>query len=156
MVSVRTGCAPPGKRSRTAVRARAATWPPCAPSQDHQAGSTRVSVAVARQLRLLSEMERTDSVRRVFRVPWRDVERELPVYGDYVRRQMALLGESHPFIRTEYELEELDGGGAVGSGANCAGGVSGGGASSDGGARLSTCSTGTGGCEPGALFRSIV
>ena len=68
---------------------------------------------LARQLRLLSEMERVDSLRRVFRVPWREVERELPVYGDYVRRQMALLGEAHPFIRTEYELEELDGGGSL-------------------------------------------
>jgi hypothetical protein len=68
---------------------------------------------LARQLRLLSELERGDGVRRVFRVPWREVERELPVYGDYVRRQMALLGENHPFIRTEYELEELDGGGSL-------------------------------------------
>lgn len=68
---------------------------------------------LARQLRLLSESERAGGGQRVFRVPWRDVERELPVYGDYVRRQMALLGEAHPFIRTEYELEELDGGGSL-------------------------------------------
>ena len=68
---------------------------------------------LARQLRLLSEMERSDGIRRVFRVPWHEVERELPAYGDYVRRQMALLGETHPFIRTEYELEELDGGGSL-------------------------------------------
>ncbi|HLT17831.1 MAG TPA: hypothetical protein VKZ96_00140, partial [Thermomicrobiales bacterium] len=33
---------------------------------------------------------------------------ELPAYGDYVRGQIAQLGEHHPFIRTEYELEELD------------------------------------------------
>lgn len=68
---------------------------------------------LARQLRLLGEMERADGVRRVFRVPWREIERELPIYGDYVRRQMALLGATHPFIRTEYELEELDGGGSL-------------------------------------------
>ena len=68
---------------------------------------------LARQLRLLSPLERADGVPRVFRVPWREVERELPAYGDYVRRQMSLLGESHPFIRTEYELEELDGGGSL-------------------------------------------
>jgi hypothetical protein len=68
---------------------------------------------LARQLRLLTETERTSGARRVFRVPWREVERELPVYGDYVRRQIALLGEAHPFIRTEYELEELDGGGSL-------------------------------------------
>jgi hypothetical protein len=68
---------------------------------------------LARQLRLLTEMERADGARRVFRAPWREVERELPVYGEYVRRQMTLLGENHPFIRTEYELEELDGGGSL-------------------------------------------
>jgi len=68
---------------------------------------------LARQLRLLRELERVDDVQRIFRVPWREVERELPVYGAYVRRQMALLGEQHPFIRTEYELEELDGGGSL-------------------------------------------
>lgn len=68
---------------------------------------------LARQLRLLGEMERADGVRRVFRVSWREVERDVPAYGEYVRRQMALLGEAHPFIRTEYELEELDGGGSL-------------------------------------------
>lgn len=66
---------------------------------------------LARQLRLLAELERADGARRIFRVAWREVARELPAYGAYVRRQMALLGEQHPFIRTEYELEELDGGG---------------------------------------------
>ena len=68
---------------------------------------------LARQLRLLRAQERDDphGRQRVFQVAWQVVERELPAYGDYVRRQMALLGERHPFIRTEYELEELDGGG---------------------------------------------
>jgi hypothetical protein len=68
---------------------------------------------LARQLLLLGDLERRDGVRRVFRVPWRAVAAELPAYGDYVRRQMALLGETHPFIRTEYELLELDGGGGL-------------------------------------------
>ena len=68
---------------------------------------------LARQLRLLRELERSDGVERVYRVPWRRVAEELPAYGAYVRRQMALLGEQHPFIRTEYELEELDGGGRL-------------------------------------------
>lgn len=68
---------------------------------------------LARQMRLLHELERADGVRRVFRVPWRDVAAELPVYGEYVRRQIGLLGEQHPFIRTEYELEELDGAGGL-------------------------------------------
>ena len=66
------------------------------------------STLLARQLRLLAGLEHADDVRRRFLVPWRDVAAELPPYGDYVRRQMALLGEHHPYIRTEYELEELD------------------------------------------------
>ena len=68
---------------------------------------------LARQLRLLRDLERADGVQRVYRVPWRQVAAELPAYGAYVRRQVALLGEQHPFIRTEYELEELDGGGRL-------------------------------------------
>ena len=68
---------------------------------------------LARQLRLLRDLERADGAPRVFRVPWRRVAEELPAYGAYVRRQLALLGEGHPFIRTEYELEELDGGGKL-------------------------------------------
>lgn len=68
---------------------------------------------LARQLRLLAGQERADGVRRRFLVPWREVAAELPPYGDYVRRQIALLGEHHPYIRTEYELEELDGDGTL-------------------------------------------
>jgi hypothetical protein len=71
------------------------------------------STLLARQLRLLHDLERSDGVQRVFRVPWHEVAEVLPPYGDYVRRQMALLGEQHPFIRTEYELRELDGGGGL-------------------------------------------
>ncbi len=71
------------------------------------------STLLARQMRLLGELERSDGVQRVFRVPWREVAAELPVYGDYVRRQIGLLGEQHPFIKTEYELEELDGAGGL-------------------------------------------
>ncbi len=55
---------------------------------------------LARQMHLLSELERSDGVQRVFRVPWREVATELPVYGNYVRRQIGLLGEQHPFIKT--------------------------------------------------------
>lgn len=68
---------------------------------------------LARQLRLLADLERRDGVQRRFIVPWRAVAAELPAYGSYVQRQMELLGEQHPFIRSEYELEELDGGGSL-------------------------------------------
>lgn len=63
---------------------------------------------LSRQLRLLAEQERADGQTRRFLVPWREVAAELPRYGDFVRRQIDQHGEHHPFIRTEYELQELD------------------------------------------------
>lgn len=68
---------------------------------------------LARQMRLLREREAVDGRRRVFKVAWQEVAAYLPAYGDYVRGQIAALGERHPFIRTEYELEELDGDGRL-------------------------------------------
>jgi hypothetical protein len=49
----------------------------------------------------------------VYRVPWPEVAAELPAYGDRVRARIAQFGESHPFIRTEYMLEPLDGEGGL-------------------------------------------
>lgn len=66
-----------------------------------------------RQVTHLGEQEAHDGVRRVFRVPWREVEPELPAYGSRVRERIAQFGEAHPFIRTEYELEPLDGEGGL-------------------------------------------
>jgi hypothetical protein len=71
------------------------------------------STLLARQLRLLADLERSDREQRRFLVPWQVVAHDVPAYGAYVNRQMALLGASHPFIRTEYELRELDGGGGL-------------------------------------------
>ena len=51
--------------------------------------------------------------RLVFRVPWPEVAAELPAYGERVRARIAQHGESHPFIRTEYLLEVLDGEGGL-------------------------------------------
>ena len=39
---------------------------------------------------------------------WQRVAEELPAYADHVRGRIAQLGANHPFIRTEYELRELD------------------------------------------------
>lgn len=64
---------------------------------------------LARQMRYLREKEREDGRQRVFLVPWTVVAAELPAYGERVRARMDQLGERHPFIRTEYFLEELDG-----------------------------------------------
>jgi hypothetical protein len=51
--------------------------------------------------------------RLVFRVPWLEVAAQLPAYGERVRARIAQHGESHPFIRTEYMLEVLDGEGGL-------------------------------------------
>ena len=64
---------------------------------------------LARQMRYLRDKERDDGHQRVFLVPWTTVAREIPAYGERVRARMDQLGERHPFIRTEYFLEELDG-----------------------------------------------
>jgi len=68
---------------------------------------------LARQMRHLRELERADGVRRVFMVPWTRVAADLPAYGERVRARIAQFGRDHPFIRTEYELEELAGAGGL-------------------------------------------
>lgn len=68
---------------------------------------------LARQMRVLRDRESTDGRKRLFKVDWREVARHVPQYGDYVRGQMDVLGSDHPFIRTEYELRELDGDGRL-------------------------------------------
>ncbi|MDQ6695308.1 MAG: hypothetical protein M3014_12970, partial [Chloroflexota bacterium] len=44
----------------------------------------------------------------LYRADWQVVAAEVPAYGEYVKGQMRKLGEQHPFIRTEYMLEELN------------------------------------------------
>ena len=64
---------------------------------------------LARQMRHLEQRQAELGARLVFKVPWQEVEKELPAYGERVRARIAQFGEHHPFIRTEYFLEELDG-----------------------------------------------
>lgn len=68
---------------------------------------------LARQMRHLTALQARDGVRRVWTIPWEPVAAELPAYGDRVRARIAQLGPDHPFIRTEYRLEELDGAGGL-------------------------------------------
>lgn len=68
---------------------------------------------LARQMAFLREEERRDGQQRVWTVPWQEVARELPAYGERVRARMAQFGPEHPFIRTEYALQELDGEGGL-------------------------------------------
>lgn len=63
---------------------------------------------LARQMAYLSELERKDGQRRVFKVGWEEVARHVPAYGEQVKARIAQFGKSHPFIRTEYFLEEMD------------------------------------------------
>ena len=58
-------------------------------------------------------LERQDGIKRVWRVPWEQVAIDLPAYGERVRARIAQLGANHPFIKTEYCLEELDGEGGL-------------------------------------------
>lgn len=64
---------------------------------------------LARQMRYLRASQHADGLQRVYLVPWQRVSRDLPAYGDRVRSRIDQLGEHHPFVRTEYFLEELDG-----------------------------------------------
>jgi hypothetical protein len=66
-----------------------------------------------RQMEHLAAVEARDGVRRLYKVPWPEVAAELPAYGARVRERIAQFGESHPFIRTEYMLEVLDGEGGL-------------------------------------------
>ena len=68
---------------------------------------------LARQMAFLREEERRDGVPRVWTVPWQRVARDVPAYGERVRARIAQFGPTHPFIRTEYELQELDGEGGL-------------------------------------------
>jgi len=68
---------------------------------------------LARQLRHLEALAAGDGRQRTWRVPWEQVAAEIPAYGDRVRARIAQLGERHPFIRTEYCLEELEGDGGL-------------------------------------------
>jgi hypothetical protein len=68
---------------------------------------------LARQMRHLRVLEARDGIRRVYLVPWPVVATDVPAYGERVRSRMLQLGEDHPFIRTEYCLQELDGDGGL-------------------------------------------
>ena len=68
---------------------------------------------LARQLAFLEAREREDGRQRVWRVPWEVVAATVPAYGERVRARTAQFGADHPFIRTEYCLQELDGAGSL-------------------------------------------
>jgi hypothetical protein len=66
-----------------------------------------------RQKQANLEAERRDGVRRHFQYDWREVARHNPRYGDFVERERARLGETHPVYLTQYCLEPIAGGGRL-------------------------------------------
>jgi hypothetical protein len=64
-------------------------------------------------MRHLAALEAADGIKRVWRVPWERVAEDVPAYGERVRQRIAQFGLSHPFIRTEYCLQELEGEGGL-------------------------------------------
>lgn len=71
------------------------------------------STLLAHTIDTLSELEASDQMRRVFRVPWDRVAAEVPAYGTYVENEIQRLGRDHPLIRTQYFLDPLDDQGAM-------------------------------------------
>jgi hypothetical protein len=49
----------------------------------------------------------------LFRADWQRVAAVLPAYGALVAERVATLGAGHPFIKSAYELEELDAAGGL-------------------------------------------
>ncbi|HQY31866.1 MAG TPA: hypothetical protein PK691_11285, partial [Thermomicrobiales bacterium] len=68
-----------------------------------------LNTLLARQMRHIRQEGTAANDKRLFMVPWQMVANHVPGYGERVRARIAQFGERHPFIRTEYELEELDG-----------------------------------------------
>jgi hypothetical protein len=63
---------------------------------------------LSRVIRQLRGQEQMDGIRRVFFVPWQEVAKWVPAYGEYVRKEILRLGADHPIIKTQYELQEID------------------------------------------------
>jgi hypothetical protein len=64
---------------------------------------------LGRTKKTLLEAEQRDGIKRVFLAPWWRVAEENPAYGIHVQSEIARLGENHPIVKTQYNLEEIDG-----------------------------------------------
>lgn len=63
---------------------------------------------LARTIRALRELEAIDGLQRVFIVTPEQVAEENPAYGQFVARQVAKLGRTHPLVKTQFYNEEID------------------------------------------------
>lgn len=68
---------------------------------------------LARELEFARQAQRKDGRKRVFIVNADAVSREVPAYGEFVRAQTALLGRSHPMVRTQFYCEPIDSEGSL-------------------------------------------
>jgi hypothetical protein len=68
---------------------------------------------LARELRLAQKIETRDGIQRAFVLSADDVAREVPAYGLFVQKQVAMLGRDHPLVRTQFFSEILENGGRL-------------------------------------------
>lgn len=68
---------------------------------------------LARQLRYLQTMEQACGLPRIFRADWQRVGAINPAYAERVQARIEQFGHDHPFIRSEYCLQELEGEGGL-------------------------------------------
>jgi len=68
---------------------------------------------LARELRLARHAQQQDGLRRVFVASADQVAAEVPAYARFVAEQVNRLGRQHPFIRSQYYSEEIDGQGGL-------------------------------------------
>ncbi len=68
---------------------------------------------LARELRLAQKIETGDGIRRAFVLTADEVAREVPAYGKFVQKQIAMLGRDHPMVRTQFFSELLENGGRL-------------------------------------------
>lgn len=68
---------------------------------------------LARELRLAQQEQEHAGKPRAFVLSADQVAREVPAYGEFVRRQVEMLGRDHPLVRTQFFSELLESGGRL-------------------------------------------
>ena len=71
------------------------------------------STLLAKEMRRSLAAEKRDGLRRVFRLSADDVAAEVSAYRQHVEETVERLGRAHPFVRTQYFSEEVDGEGGM-------------------------------------------
>lgn len=66
-----------------------------------------------REKRLAIEAQARDGRQRVFTISAEVVTAEVPAYGAFVREQISRLGRNHPFVKTQFFSETIEGSGGM-------------------------------------------